>query len=101
MADDDPKQTHFQGCPYVQITFKPAGEKKERTLWAIKLAAGKYMRAANGGGEWTDPKAAMHTVRKELILTGDEVVERPAAVNLTYGEMEVLDGTSTSNQEDA
>jgi hypothetical protein len=82
-------QTHHQGRPYCRITVQLAGDPKKQTFWAIKLDDGRYLRAARDGGPYE--KELGDAVQQFLILTGgEEVTEKPAGVNLHYGQMEVL-----------
>lgn len=79
-----------KGRPYVQITFLPHNAKRKVTRWAIKVAPGHYLRASAEGGPWEDPKAPEGVQRTEIILTGADVVERPAGVDLHYARMELV-----------
>jgi len=83
-------QTHSGGKPYVRITFEPHDANKTRRVWAIKIGPCVYMRAGEDGGIWLDPKAPAAFDRREVIITGADIVEEPAGVSLHYGQMEVL-----------
>ena len=84
-------QTHdAKGRRYVQITFKPHDARRKVTRWALKVRPGYYVRADKDGGEWADPKAPSDVERIEIILTGQDVIERPAGVSLHYCKLEVL-----------
>ncbi len=72
---------------YVRLTFRPAGAKRDRTVWAIKQGPGRYTRCDRGGD--TDLSAPEGVSRIEVILTAPgEGKEVPARMNLTYALLE-------------
>ena len=82
-------QTHFEGNPYVQLTFMPHGAKKLRTVWAIQEGRIAFRRADPEGGVWQKDDGKV--VTEELIIVlPDEQKLKPAGVSLHYGQLEVL-----------
>lgn len=78
---------------YRKITFLPHGSKRRRTCWAIKIKEANglcyYKRCDKEGQSLFDVNPT--TSRTEIIITGaHEVIERPAVMNLHYGELEVV-----------
>jgi hypothetical protein len=83
---------------YVKLRFYPAGSDRARTVWAVKMGASagrmKYFVCDVEGdtekhiGYDAD---GVEIVRKELIVADvdDIVFERPAYMNLKYGELEL------------
>ncbi len=83
---------------YVKLRFYPAGSARARTVWAVKMggSAGrmKYFVCDVEGD--TEKHAGYDAdgaeiVRKELIVASpkDVVFEKPAHMNLKYGELEL------------
>ena len=74
---------HLRGKPYVRITFMPAGKKRKRTAWAVKVRETPRLatyRIYTKDGEMTD----------ELVIgPPDKMGELPAVMNLHYGEFEL------------
>lgn len=58
------------GGRYVRLTFRPAGSRRNRTVWAIQASERSFWRADPEGGRWEDPAAPAGVVRHELILVG-------------------------------
>lgn len=84
------------GKQYVKLKFYPAGSDRARTVWAVKMGGAKYFVCDVEGD--TEKHAGYDTsgveiVRKELIIAAEDdiVFEKPAHMNLKYGELE-LDG---------
>lgn len=80
---------------YVRITFKPAGAKRKRTCWAVKLKATatrvSYL-LCNSEGETEQVQGTVpnETVTTHMVVgTPGEVTERPARMNLKYAELEL------------
>lgn len=75
---------------YVRIKFHPAGAKRPRWYWAVKLGEGRYMRCNKEGDTSKDggktPEGAL--IEKQELLMGKPIEERPAKMNLHYGWLE-------------
>jgi len=76
---------------YVRILFKPAGAKRARWYWAIKLGPAAYKRCRPDGD--TELASTIRDdgveVTTEELLLGEAIKEEPAAMNLHYGWLEV------------
>lgn len=82
---------------YVRITFLPAGAKRRRTTWAVKLKEQgdivTYLEC-DSEGETTKQAGFQNGVPVErshlIVCTKDSVVERPARMNNHYAELELV-----------
>jgi len=74
---------------YVRLTFRPAGAKRARTVWAIQVDANTFYRAAADGGLW-EKETAPGIVACELIITGGKHSTKRAGLSLPYCRLEVL-----------
>jgi len=78
----------YQYRGYVHVKFKPI-DCPARWYWARKIKDGFYKRLMKDGGEEISSKVVegVETVLEE-ILVGQPLAERPARMNLHYGELE-------------
>ena len=99
MSEHPCHTTDTKGRPYVRLTFRPAGATRRTTVWAVVvrrsekrttyLACNKEGETSADGG--VGPNGEL-IEKNHLIVVGDETdnVERPARLNLHYGELELV-----------
>lgn len=82
---------------YVRITFKPAGAKRTRTVWAYVVRRNPdrvtYREVTEDGEDTYDggTKDGIPVEQRRLIVaTPPEVRERPARMNVHYAMLEVV-----------
>ena len=80
-------QTHYQGKPYVRLTFVPHGAEKKRTVWAIQEGPATYRRMTREGSIWHGRGGKAQEI---ILALPHEVEAEPAGVSLHYARMEVL-----------
>lgn len=78
---------------YVRLSFLPAGAKRRRSVWALVMSRKPnlvtYREVSREGDE--DFEVAGGIVQQRIIIARPfEVVEKPAKINLTYAELEVV-----------
>lgn len=76
---------------YVRLTFKPAGAKRRRTVWAIKVTDFIYRVCDIEGTDYTEPKAGVERYEIIVLAKGDTAVIQPARMNLKYAQLEVVE----------
>jgi hypothetical protein len=91
--------TDTKGRRYVRLTFRPAGALRRTTVWAVVVKSsptrstylvcdkeGETVKDGGLGpkGEWIE--------KIHFVIVGGETdrTERPARLNLHYGELEVI-----------
>lgn len=79
---------------YVKLKFYAAGSERARTVWAVKLGGRKYLVCDVEGDtekHFGYDADGVEIVRKELIVASEDdiVFEKPAHMNLKYGELEL------------
>ena len=83
------------GLQYVRVKFKPP-KGRARWWWAVKVKDGVYNRLSKDGEPWTptvektDEDGEPVYVKTIDALIGTPLEERPAGMNVRYGELEEL-----------